>query len=491
MLIFLITSSMTASGLTNLDYHLGQSKYGHASITGEESFHGSNSAELSVDSKGSYIRISINMDKPLSLDDLNLFSMWINPQTGNGKIQLELFLDGDGDRSYNSDSSLDVSLQSLQKTWSDMGMSFSQWNELDGFDLEYKKHGDKDLASDGLENYISKMNGKSVVKLYITIYSDKNIQNTATFIDYIKIADEIISFEPLEEEGVKKAPKSVSQGGQITYTITYGNNQLEPADLVVKEDYDPRTIFIEAYPLPDPGTNNIWTFRNLAPGAHGQIVVKMKTGKPNCKAKIEGEVSGFGYTSTNGILSTNAESYQVINNVAITSGESNFTDSTTTTVRPIVGSTLNYGEHGPGFYHASDELAFSPASIYSEREINCSRIPVSVNFSHFMPFQGSWFADLRAENGVRDIRWSDNYYQACLINQSSRVQLGKTLSYLETSSRFIGILDRTTEWPGGITDQRLVGNFTLQGKARWIHSVKSVSPEKEGLDCCPLIQGET
>ena len=491
VLNFLILWTLTTSALTNLDYHLGQSKYGNAFVSEEESFHGPNSAKLSVDNKGNYIRIPIYMDEPMPLDDLNLLSMWINPQAGNGKIQLELFLDGDGDESYDSASSSDLSLRSLQKTWSDLEMSYSQWNELDGFDLEYEKYGDKNFTSGSLEDCISKLDGKSVVKLYITIYKDKNIPNTSMFIDYIKIGDEIISFEPLEDEDVKKAPKSVSQGGQITYTITYGNNQLEPVDLVVREDYDLRTIFIEAYPMPDPGTNNVWTFPNLPPGAHGQIVIKMKTSKPTCKAKIEGEVSGLGYASTDGFLSTNSESYQVTNNVAITSGEYNFTDSTTTAVRPIVGSTLNYGEHGSGFYHAKEELAYSPASIHLEREINGSRVPVFLNFSkHFIPIQGSWFADLKAENGVRDIRWSDSYYQASLINLSSRVQLGKTLSYLETSSRFVGILDRSTEWPGGITDQRLVGDFTLQGKARWRQSNKTVSPEKEGLDCCPLIPGQ-
>ena len=143
VLNFLILWTLTTSGLTNLDYHLGQSKYGDASVSGEERFHGSNSAKLSVDSKGNYIRISIYMDEPQPLDDLNLFSMWINPQTGNGKIQLELFLDGDGDESYDSASSSDLSLRSLQKTWSDLEMSYSQWNELDGFDLEYEKYGDK------------------------------------------------------------------------------------------------------------------------------------------------------------------------------------------------------------------------------------------------------------------------------------------------------------------------------------------------------------
>jgi hypothetical protein len=39
---------------------------------------------------------------------------------------------------------------------------------------------------------------------------DKNstIPETTAFIDYVKIGDEIISFEPLEDEDVKDGPKN-------------------------------------------------------------------------------------------------------------------------------------------------------------------------------------------------------------------------------------------------------------------------------------------
>ncbi len=489
-LLFLIFLISITSALTNIDYHLGQSKYGDAFISGEESFHGSNSAKLSVDSKGNYIRLSVYIDNPLPLDSLDLFSMWVNPEIGNGKVQIELFLDGDNDGNYDRDSSSDTNLRSLQESWTEMGMSNSCWSELDGFDRKYEKYGDKSFPIGSLDECISELDGKRIVKVYITIYKDKTSPNTTTFIDYIKIGDEIISFEPLENEDIKDGPKSVSQGGQITYTITYGNNQLDPVDLVVKEEYDLLTIFVDAQPKPDPGTNNIWTFRNLPPGAHGQIKIKMKTTKPAAKAKIEGEVSGLGYTSVNGLLSTNSESYQVTNNVAIYAGEYNFTDSVMTIVKPIEGSTLSYGEHGPGLYHAQEQMAFSPVSISAKREINVC-IQESANISILStPIQGSWFADLKAENRIRDIRWIEKYSQASLVNLSSRVQLGKTLSYIETTSNFSGIMDRSGEWPGGIADQRFMGNFTLRSLARWRQSSKSTSPVDEGLDCCPQILGE-
>lgn len=43
---------MTGASLTDLDYHLGKSKYGAAELSEDESFHGDNSAELSVSNKG-------------------------------------------------------------------------------------------------------------------------------------------------------------------------------------------------------------------------------------------------------------------------------------------------------------------------------------------------------------------------------------------------------------------------------------------------------
>ena len=185
----------------------------------------------------------------------------------------------------------------------------------------------------------TRLEDKRIVKIYITIYKDVKVSDTSAFIDYIKIGDEIISFEPLEKEDVKDGPTSATPGGLMTYTITYGNNELQPVDLIVNEDYDPRTVFIESYPPPDPGTTNTWTFSNLPPGAHGQIIIKMRSLKPSARASIDGQVSGRGLASTEGMLSTEFESYMVTNNVHILAGEFNFSGSTTTRIRPIIGST--------------------------------------------------------------------------------------------------------------------------------------------------------
>ena len=482
-IIFLQIGIMSSFCLTDLDYSLRKLKYSEGSISAEQSFHGANSAKLYVHGKDNFARVYIDLDDPLPLQDLDQLSMWIRPQSKSGLLQIEIYLDGNGDDRYSSNSQ-DAKFLSLKKNWTEMDMSYSQWNELDGFDLEYD-------GSRSLDDFKNKLKDKRIVKIYITVYNkEKNGLETTAFIDYIRIGDEIISFEPLEEEEIKDGPSSATPGGLMTYTITYGNNQLHTTDLIVKEDYDPRTVFIESYPPPDPGTTNTWTFPSLPPGAHGQITIKMRSIKPAARASISSNVSGNGFASTQGTLSTEFESYLVTNNVQITAGEFNFSASATTRIRPIVGSVLQYGEHGSGDYQAEEQLTYNSVSINTERNIPAGFSPAFVNFSRNcipLPLRGEWSAKLRAENDYRDIFWSDRYYGALSLNLSYRAQLGKTLSYLETTTRLLGMADRTAYWPGGFADTHLAGNFTLAGKARWKWANKTVSPEKEGLECCPLV----
>ena len=491
IIIFFQIGLFSSTCLTDLDYHLSKLKYADASVSARQSFHGGSSAELSIDSKGSYARIYIYLDPPLPLEDLDQLSMWIYPQSGDGTVQVELYFDGDEDEGYDSKNIEDARILSKKKLCSEVGMSNHIWNELDGFDLEYEKYKDKNFLPGSLDDCKNRLDGKRIVKIYITIYKDSKLSDTSAFIDYIKIGDEIISFESLEKEDVKDGPSSATPGGLMTYTITYGNNELEPADLIVKEDYDPLTVFIESYPPPDPGTTNTWTFPNLPPGAHGQITIKMRSRKPAARASIDGHVSGKGFASTEGMLSTEFDSYQVTNNVHITAGEFNFSASATTRIRPIIGSVLQYGEHGAGDYEAEEQLTYNSVSINIERKILAGFSPAFANLSrNCIPLRGEWFAKLRAENDYRDIRWSDRYYEAKSLNLSYRAQLGKTLSYLETTAQVLGLADRNAQWPGGFTDTHLAGNFTLAGKARWKWANKTVSPEKEWLECSSPMEQE-
>jgi len=488
VMILLTNLILSSTALTSLDYHLGQSKYSDSSISEEESFHGPSCALLSVEKEGNYVRVSITLEEPLALEDLDQLSMWINPLSGDGKIQIEIYLDGDGDGGYDGDSQEDARLRSARESWSDLGMPPSEWNELDGFDLDYEEYGGG--TAGGLDDLKDELGAKKVVRIYITIYKDGSVPQTSAYIDYIKIGDQIISFEPLEKEDVKSGTKSVSPGSLITYVITYANNGIEPADIVVLETYDRRTSFVESSVAPDPGTDNLWTFRHLPAGAHGQIVVKVRATKSTCKASIRGGVEGRGYASTSGMLSTDFESYPVTNRVSIRAGEYNFTDSATTTVRSIEGSVLSYGEHGSGSYSSKERLSYTPSSISVYRDVSANRGAKGGDLTWYsMPICGAWFASLRGENKVRDIFWSDRYYQGEKINFSSRLLLAKSQTFLETSAQFSGMADRTSRWNRVLVDQRFSGEFNISSSARARWSNKSIKSQDEILDCCPLIDG--
>jgi hypothetical protein len=482
----LLAISAVASGLTDLDYSLGKSKYGSSSIVDDESFHGSRSAMLSVLKGGTFVRAYIYMDEAIPLQDMDALSMWMNPQSGDGYVQLELYLDGDGDGRYDSDNPADVSLRSSKSSWSGLGMSAGQWNELDGFDLIYTKYKDTSIGSKSLDECRSLLAGSGLVKLYITFYkdADKNVNETRVLLDFINIADELISFEPLEKEMIKKATKSVSQGGTITYTITYGNNLQEPVDLVVREQYDSRAIFLQATPPPDLGTNNVWTFRGLAPGEHGQIVIKMSASKPNCKASIEGEVQGTGYASASAKLSTSLAGYTITNRVTLSSDKFNLTAAASTAVRPKEGLEMLLQGRGAGAFQSRMQLDYSPTKISSLWDLKAESFPVSVKVNdRQIAIATSWRAAVRWENRYRDILWDERYWDSSRLNLSFASQLSKGSASAESASEFAGFQEHAFRSTAAASTSYLAGNFSLtrsMGERMETHGRRG---EKEGLGC--------
>ena len=163
LIIFLQIGIFSSTCLTDLDYLLSNIKNSDAFVSAEQSFHGGSSAELSIDRNGNYSRIYIYLDPPLPLEDLDQLSMWIYPQSGDGTVQVELYLDGNGDDSYNSKYLSDARILSQKKSWSEAEMSNHAWNELDGFDLEYWKYNDDEFLPGSLDTCKSRLEGKGMV----------------------------------------------------------------------------------------------------------------------------------------------------------------------------------------------------------------------------------------------------------------------------------------------------------------------------------------
>jgi hypothetical protein len=492
LLCLCLLATAMASGLTDLDYSLGKSKYASSSIVDGQSFHGSRSAMLSVLKGGTTVRAYVYMDEAIPLRDLDALSMWMNPQAGDGSVQIELFLDGDGDGRYDSDNPADVSLRSSKGTWSGLGMSAGHWNELDGFDLSYTKYKDASFGSKSLDECRSLLAGSGLVKLYITFYkdADKNVNETRVLLDFIAIADELISFEPLETEKIKEATKSVSQGGTITYTVTYGNNLQEPVDLVVREQYDPRAIFLQATPSPDPGTNDVWTFRGLAPGEHGQIVIKMRAYKPSSKASIAGEVQGVGYASASAKLSTDLSGYTIANRVTLSSSRFNLTAYASTAVRPKEGLEMLLQGHGAGAYSSRMQLDYSPTKIVSLWDLKVKSFPVTASIKgREIGFNSSWDAAVRFENAGREILWDERYWYSSSLNLSFASQLSKGKASAESASDFAGLQEHAFRWGDTISTSHLAGNFSLARRMVERKETHGHSGEKDDSLGC-LCEGE-
>jgi len=71
LVIFLLMGIQNSFCLTDIDYSLRKLKYSEGRLSAEESFHGGNSAKLSVYEKTKYARVYIDMDEPMPLQDLN------------------------------------------------------------------------------------------------------------------------------------------------------------------------------------------------------------------------------------------------------------------------------------------------------------------------------------------------------------------------------------------------------------------------------------
>lgn len=488
MLFLLLMVIMPGACTTDMDYRLGNSKYSDSSITEEESFHGDSSARLSVNEKGNYVRTIIYMNGPMPIEGLDSLSMWIDPVSGDGKVQIEIFLDGDGDASYDSDSSKDARLITAEEPFSEMGLYPLQWNELDGRGLSYEMYKDEDFGSKNLDECRKMLGGRMVVKVYITVYKDPRVDKTVAYLDYMKIGDQVISFEPLEKEDIKKAPKSASPGGEITYTITYGNNFLEPLNLLVRESYDPRTVFVSADPMPDAGTNNVWTIRDLPPGKHGQIKVKMRTIRLDCKANIDGRVSGIGYSASRGLLSTDLSGYTVTNSVALSSDKFSLTASASTKIRPVEGSVISFREHGSGLYSCEEQLGYSSSRIFVFRDTNASKFHFATNTSPALVngiFGSDWYASSLCENWAGDMMHSERYAEGRYLDLDSRAYLGKTSSYFETEAGFSGRAEHISRWADIVYDERFAGDFIINSNSRMRSDRKTARTADDGLECCP------
>ena len=79
---------------------------------------------------------------------------------------------------------------------------------------------------------------------------------------------------PVLQVRMNGSPNPVTPGDQLQYTIYYTNaGSVVAHGVVITETYSPSVTYDLASPLPDAGTNNVWSVGDLGPGTTGAIVV--------------------------------------------------------------------------------------------------------------------------------------------------------------------------------------------------------------------------
>jgi len=453
-------------GLTNLDYSLSTTKTGSFSIAEGSGFHGPSSGRLALYEGGRSKSISIGFEESMPIQSLDEFAFMIKPESGSATIELEIRLDGDGDGSYDSKNPADAVLKSQVFSWSPT--SQQSWEEADAFallfDISSQDPAKKFKALD-FTGCQEKLRGLELVKVYIRLKKEGS-ENCSGYIDYLRIGEEVVSFEPLEDEEIKRSKqRSVSPGSSITYVITYGNNLNEVVtNLVIQEQYDARTVFLEAYPPPDPGTKNRWTISELGPGEHGQIVIKVQTHRLKCNAEIDGRVDGVGYSSVRRALTMEQPGYQVTNRVVISCASFNMSQAATTIVKPWVGFSAAFEEHGSGSYSSREEISMSSTTIGMERQFAAVQFPTAVNLSARCPliYNSSWGAGQSCMNQKRDTLFWERYLYADRLNLSGFARLRSTRTILDSAADFRGLAEIGRIYGDKTVLQSFAGNFSME-----------------------------
>mgnify|MGYP001313375871 CR=1 FL=1 len=404
--------------------------------------HGSHSVQLDYDQKIRYVRIDIS--EPIPFDELYDFFTAIKPMTESGFIYIELWFDGDGDGKWKSNSERDLKLFTSRLNISDLGLEVNEWTDLDAMDLEYGESRASGPKSN-LQDWMDDTENLNLIRLYVRFETSSKTYpsiGSVWLFDYFRINDMVASFEPEEGPTEKKGkPSRISQGGKITYTITYGNDfNTTLTNFVIVEDYDPHMSLISADPLPDPGTNNVWTIGNLSPGSYGKIVLVMKMEKQNFVADVEGRVLGDGFVSVRRRFTTDRSPTMIVNQVRISSDQREWRGRVDTPVKPIVGTTLSFAEHGSGRYSSEEVLSYRTTTMKMDRSFDAVRAPTSFSLpvGRAIGFDSGWGATHLCMDEKRGSMIWERYLYADRLNCTGRANVRSTRLILDSESNFSG-----------------------------------------------------
>jgi len=140
------------------------------------------------------------------------------------------------------------------------------------------------------------------------------------------------------------ATDPVPPGGQVTYTITYGNpGDTTLVDAILTMVYDPNLSFVSSVPPPASSSNDFWLLGDILPGQGGtiQVTLDVDSGTPNGTVLA----SEAALSAASGEVSSVAQLSAVQTNpgLALTLSSA----QTSTTPAGVVDLAIDYVNEGP------------------------------------------------------------------------------------------------------------------------------------------------
>ncbi len=244
-------------------------------------------------------------------------------------------------------------------------------------------------------------------------------------------------------------PSIVPPSGNVTYQIYFNNTgDLTLTNVVITEYYPEGVTFISASPAPDPGTNNIWTWKeDLRPGRSGNINISVTVPEPWEKGYSffeSGGVRGEGFLMVSKELSTGQKPYKLTNVVTLTCDQLFRTATAFTTVSGVPGTSMSITEHGSGIYESDEslDLCTRNRSVSIVKTTNAVYKPTTFSFSKsfVVNFTPKWKQDIETKNCLIDSVIRKRITGATYIDDETRSKADNTSTTMAFDSTFNGSL---------------------------------------------------
>ncbi|MCX6674627.1 MAG: hypothetical protein NTY37_12710 [Methanothrix sp.] len=232
----------------------------------------------------------------------------------------------------------------------------------------------------------------------------------------------------------KTADKSAyAQEENVTYTIKYGNNDINNSTKVTIVDILPDVEILSISPPADyvAGNNLTWDIGTLVHDQYGSITLVVRLPNiPNLNFNEDSSVSGDGFVNVRKSVSTLEENSTLSNTVIISGIYKDRLSKTSSSLTVKIGvrpeANIKNFEHGSGYYKESQSsnLNNTITSINLKKELSAKHEPVALSLprNKILKLSSAWSDRTSAstdENGTINSVVDENRYMDTINKDTS------------------------------------------------------------------------